>query len=106
MSLVLILCSAVVFAIFLLIETRFTSEPIVPVTVLRARSVLLTCASSLTLMLARWAVLFYTPVYAMAVRDWSPASAGVILVPTNFGFGLGGLLVGWMHIRNAESYYL
>lgn len=102
----LILLSVVIFAIFLLIETRFTSEPIIPVTVLQARSVLLTCASSLTLMLARWSVLFYTPVYAMAVRDWSPASAGVILVPTNLGFGLGGLLVGWMHIRNAESYYL
>jgi hypothetical protein len=57
-------------------------------------------------MMARWSVLFFTPVYAMAVRQWSPASAGLILVPTNAGFGLGGLLVGWIHIRKTSSYYI
>lgn len=57
-------------------------------------------------MMARWSVLFYTPVYAMAVRGWSPASAGLVLVPTNAGFGLGGLLVGWLHIRKTTSYYV
>lgn len=41
----------------------------------------------------------------MAVRGWSPASAGLILLPTNAGFGIGGLLVGWLHIRKAGSYY-
>lgn len=57
-------------------------------------------------MVARWAVLFFTPVYAIAVRDWAPASAGLILVPTNLGFGSGGLIVGWVHIRKTGSYYL
>jgi hypothetical protein len=56
-------------------------------------------------MISRWAVLFYTPIYALAVRGWPPASAGLILIPTNAGFGLGGLLVGWAHIRKADSYY-
>lgn len=65
----------------------------------------MTCLAGLGLMMARWAVLFYTPVYAMAVRGWSPASAGLILVPTNAGFGTGGLLVGWLHIRKSTSYY-
>jgi hypothetical protein len=30
----------------------------------------------------------------------------LILVPTNAGFGLGGLLVGLIHIRKSGSYYL
>ncbi|RHZ49831.1 putative MFS multidrug transporter [Aspergillus thermomutatus] len=86
-----LILSFVFFAVFLLIESKFTSEPIIPIDVLKARSVLATCLAALISMMARWSVLFFTPVYAMAVRQWSPASAGLILVPTNAGFGLGGL---------------
>ncbi|KAJ5106076.1 hypothetical protein NUU61_003423 [Penicillium alfredii] len=100
-----IVLSLLCFAGFLVIESRWTAEPVIPVGLLRTRSVLLTCLAGLGLMMARWAVLFYSPVYAMAVRGWSPASAGLILVPTNAGFGLGGVLVGWLHIRKARSYY-
>ncbi|KAF7164152.1 hypothetical protein CNMCM5623_008842 [Aspergillus felis] len=98
--------SFISFAIFLLIESKFTSEPIIPIEVLKARSILATCLAALISMMARWSVLFFTPVYAIAVRQWSPASAGLILVPTNAGFGLGGLLVGWIHIRKTSSYYI
>ncbi|EAW09980.1 putative MFS multidrug transporter [Aspergillus clavatus NRRL 1] len=98
--------SVVFFSSFLLIESRFTSEPIIPIEVLKAKSVLATCVAALISMMARWSILFFTPVYAMAVRGWSPASAGLILVPTNAGFGLGGLLVGWIHIRKTSSYYI
>ncbi|GFF44313.1 hypothetical protein IFM58399_07244 [Aspergillus lentulus] len=98
--------SFVAFAVFLLIESKFTSEPIIPLEVLKARSILATCLAALISMMARWSVLFFTPVYAMAVRQWSPASGGLILVPTNAGFGLGGLLVGWIHIRKTSSYYI
>ncbi|KAL4814679.1 major facilitator superfamily domain-containing protein [Aspergillus spinulosporus] len=100
-----IIMSFVVFSAFWIIESRFAAEPIVPTEVLKARGVSLTCLAALLAMTARWAVLFYTPVYAMVVRGWSPASAGLILTPTNTGFGFGGLLVGWLHIRHGESYY-
>ena len=97
--------AAVSFLIFILIESRWTTEPVIPVRLLRSRAVLMTCVAGLGLMMARWVVLFYSPVYALAVRGWSPASAGLILVPTNAGFGSGGLLVGWLHIRKSASYY-
>lgn len=93
------------FAVFIKIENR-VPEPVIPVRLLQSRSVLLTCVSGLGLMMARWAVLFFTPTYAIAVRGWSPASAGLILIPTNAGFGVGGLLVGWLHIRKPGSYYI
>ncbi|KAL4809889.1 major facilitator superfamily domain-containing protein [Aspergillus unguis] len=100
-----IVLSVFFFSVFWVIESKFASEPVVPTEVLKARSVMLTCLAALAAMTARWAVLFYTPVYAMTVRGWSPASAGLILTPTNAGFGIGGLLVGWLHIRHGESYY-
>lgn len=101
-----IILSFIAFSGFLVVESKFTAEPIIPISVLRLRSVLFTCLAGLGLMMSRWAVLFFTPVYTMAVRGWGAASAGLILVPTNVGFGLGGLLVGWIHIRQASSYYL
>ncbi|KAK5019853.1 hypothetical protein LTR16_001692 [Cryomyces antarcticus] len=101
-----IILSAVLLIVFVLNEAYFASEPVIPVTVLKSRGVLLSCASTLGFMAARWMVLFYTPVYAIAVRGWSPATAGSILIPTNSGFAIGGLVVGWLHIRRAGSFYI
>ena len=57
-------------------------------------------------MSCRWAVLFYCPIYAIALRSWSPVQAGAILLPANIGFALGGITVGWLHIRENKSYYV
>jgi hypothetical protein len=97
--------SLLVILTFLYIEVYFAREPIIPVTVLKSRGALFSCISQLGLMAARWSVLFYTPAYAIAVRAWSPASAGAILIPTNLGFATGGILVGWLHIKRAGSFY-
>ncbi|KAJ2978904.1 hypothetical protein NUW58_g7348 [Xylaria curta] len=80
--------------IFVLIEKYVAADPIIPLTVLQNRGALLSCVSQLGFMAARWAVLFYTPMTALAVFGFNPAASGSILIPTNLGFGLGGLLVG------------
>lgn len=103
----LILFAVMLFGIFVAIEASpLITEPLIPFSVMRSRGVLLTFVASMGLMMARWTVLFYTPVYGIAVRGWSPATAGTILIPTNAGLALGGLLVGWVHIRKAGSYYM
>ncbi|OAA62548.1 dihydroorotate dehydrogenase [Niveomyces insectorum RCEF 264] len=71
--------------------------PLVPLRVLRSRGVLFTCLAQLGVMAARWTVLYYAPVYVLAVRGQSAAVAGAVLLPTNAGFGTGGLVVGWLH---------
>ncbi|KAI1363754.1 major facilitator superfamily domain-containing protein [Xylaria arbuscula] len=91
--------------IFILIESYVASDPIVPLTVLRNRGALLSCVAQLGFMAARWTVLFYTPMTALAVFGFNPAASGSILIPTNLGFGLGGLLVGAFHIRRSGSYW-
>ncbi|KAI9744006.1 MAG: hypothetical protein M1818_002740 [Claussenomyces sp. TS43310] len=98
--------SAILLIIFILNEVYIAHTPIIPITVLSSRGVLLTCVAQLGFMGARWTVLFYTPVYAIAVRGWSPSAAGSVLVPTNLGFAAGGLLAGALHIRRGGSFYL
>ncbi|EAQ85776.1 hypothetical protein CHGG_07029 [Chaetomium globosum CBS 148.51] len=96
--------SLITLAIFLAVESR-AKNPVLPLTVLKSRGVLLSCFSQLGFMAARWTVLFYAPIFVLAVRGLSPALAGSILIPTNAGFGIGGLLVGALHIRHAGSFW-
>lgn len=91
---------------FLFTEYRIAADPIIPLMVLSSRGVLLSCAAQLCLMTARWTVLFYSPIFMLAVRGAAPATAGSILIPTNAGFGIGGFLVGWLHIRRNGSFWL
>lgn len=92
--------------LFVFVEARWASDPIVPPSVMRSRANLCSGVATVGVMTARWGVLFYTPVYAIAVRGWIPSAAGTLLIPTNAGFALGGLLAGWLHVRRTGSYYL
>lgn len=96
--------SLVTLAVFLVVESR-ANDPVIPLLVLKSRGVLLSCFAQLGFMAARWTVLFYAPVFALAVRGLSPAIAGSVLIPTNAGFALGGLIVGALHIRRAGSFW-
>lgn len=92
--------------IFILNEIYLASDPVIPVALLRSRGLLLSCLGTTGFMMARWSVLFFTPTYAIAIRQWAPSSAGGLLIPTNLGFATGGLLIGWIHIRRPGSFYL
>ncbi|KAF2226539.1 MFS multidrug transporter-like protein [Elsinoe ampelina] len=100
-----IILSLIILAAFVVIEVYYASEPIIPISLLRSRGLFFTCAATVGYMMSRWTVLFYTPTYAIAVRGWSPATGGAILIPTNAGFAAGGLLVGWLHIKRNGSFY-
>ncbi|KAK4229652.1 major facilitator superfamily domain-containing protein [Podospora fimiseda] len=80
-------------------------KPIIPLGVLGSRPILLSCLAQLGFMAARWTVLFYAPIFVLAVRGLSPAIAGSVLIPTNLGFGAGGLIVGALHIKRAGSFW-
>ena len=101
-----IVLSGLLLSLFILIEAKVATEPIIPVTVLKSRANILSGVATLGLMTARWGVLFYTPMYALAVRGWTQAAAGLMLLPTNGGFALGGIMAGWLHIRHTGSFYI
>lgn len=101
-----LILSAISLPAFILNEIYVAADPVIPVSVLRSRGTLLTCVATLGFMMARWSILFYTPMYAIAVRGWAPAVAGSILIPTNAGFATGGLLAGVFHIKRTGSFFL
>ena len=98
--------SAFALPVFILNEIYIAKDPVIPIIVLRSRGTLLTCLGTLGFMMARWCILFYAPVYGIAVKTWDPAKAGSILIPTNAGFASGGLLAGYFHIHRKGSFYL
>lgn len=101
-----IIVSIFLLAGFIMIEFYVAKTPIIPVTVLKNPGVLLSCVAQLGQMASRWTVLMYAPAYALSVRGWSPAEAGSILIPTNLGFALGGLIVGGFHVKRGGSFWL
>ena len=98
--------SVSMLVLFVFVECRWAIDPIVPPSVMRSRANILSGVSTVGVMTARWGVLFYTPVYAIAVRGWHQSAAGALLIPTNAGFAIGGLLAGWLHIRRTGSFYV
>ena len=101
-----IILSAFMLILFVFVEMKWAIEPIIPYAVLRSRGNILTGIATVGVMAARWGILFYSPVYAIAIRGWSPASAGLMLLPTNTGFALGGIIVGWLHISKGGAFYV
>lgn len=97
--------SACMLVLFIFVEFWWATDPIVPPSIMRSRANLLTGISTVGVMTARWSILFFIPVYGIAVRGWTQSAAGALLVPTNVGFAVGGLLAGWFHIRRAGPFY-
>ncbi|UZP35885.1 hypothetical protein NXS19_003701 [Fusarium pseudograminearum] len=104
---ILPLCLApIILLFFLAVEIYVATDPIIPIKVLSSPGILFSCFAQLGLMIARWSVLFYAPIFMLVVRGSSPAAAGSILIPTNIGFGLGGILVGLLHVRRNGAFWL
>ncbi|KAI3400140.1 hypothetical protein diail_4371 [Diaporthe ilicicola] len=100
------LLSIIPLVLFVLVEYKVASDPLIPVSVLQSRGVLFSCLAQLGLMASRWTVLYYAPIFVLAVRGLPPTVAGSVLIPTNLGFGIGGVLVGWLHIRRSGAFWL
>ncbi|CAK7567355.1 MAG: hypothetical protein SEPTF4163_005318 [Sporothrix epigloea] len=106
-----ILLSSVFLLLFLATEAWYVphvtgGDPIIPYEVLGSRGVLFSCIAQLGVMAARWTILYYAPIYALAVCGYPAALAGSALIPTNLGFGVGGLVVGWLHVRRSGAFWL
>ncbi|WAO89384.1 MFS domain-containing protein [Fusarium falciforme] len=101
-----LILSLITLIFFLIVEYYLATDPVIPIKVLSSRGILLSCLAQTGFMSARWSVLFYAPIFMLAVRGAAPAAAGSILIPTNIGFGLGGVLVGWLHVRRSGAFWL
>jgi EmrB/QacA subfamily drug resistance transporter len=85
----LIALGAVVLVVFVAIE-RVTADPLVPLDIFRGRSVSLSAVIVLLDFFALFGVLFFIGLYLQSVHGYSPAGAGVRLLPLTVTFAFSG----------------
>ncbi|MCJ1277453.1 hypothetical protein MMC21_005266 [Puttea exsequens] len=96
--------SAALFLAFVVVETSYAVEPIIPVRLLLDRTVLAACLTNWFFTMAQIALTFYAPIY-FQVQGMTAFSAGIRLIPTSVGAAFGGVVCGFV-MRAVGKYYL
>ncbi|KAL4962167.1 major facilitator superfamily domain-containing protein [Aspergillus stella-maris] len=94
--------SAILLALFIIIELYWAQEPIIPLAIFRSRTVLATCLTVCFVSISYYTMMFYVPLY-LQLRGHSPSQTGVLLLPESVGAACGSLTVGLI-ARKRGSY--
>ena len=81
------------FSLFILVEARWASEPIIPLNLMRNRTVAAAAFASFFHMMTMYTLMFYVPLY-LQVKGFSPRKVGIRLLPEPLGAALGSLISG------------
>jgi predicted MFS family arabinose efflux permease len=101
-----LLASAGLFALFLLVETRYAREPFAPGHIIFDRGL---CAGYLCnfFSFGGWlAAIYYIPLFFQAVDGYGAAASGVRLLPAILAGVSGSLLAGYIMKRSGKYYWL
>ena len=90
--------------IYIYVEDKRASEPIIPVRLLLNRTVLSACLTNWFYSMTTLAVLFYGPLY-FQVRGLSATEAGARMIPQSVGIAVGSVVVGVI-MRWTGRYYI
>lgn len=80
--------------LFLVVEGRIAREPIIPLSVLRHKEVLLSSLIMMCQIAAQVGLMFAVPLYFQVTANASSTVAGAHLFPAVFGNAIGGLIAG------------
>ena len=97
--------SAVFLLIFIYVESRHASEPVIPVRLLLDRTVLSACLTNWFSSMSTYALLFYGPIY-FQVKGLSATQAGVRLIPQALGLAGGSVCTGLIMRWTGRYYFL
>jgi MFS family permease len=86
--------SLVALFVFVYIEDRVASEPVIPVRLLAQQTVAAACLTNWFITMAVFALLYYVPIYFQTVLSLSSTAAGARLIPQSAGTALGSLSTG------------
>lgn len=89
-------------ALFLAVEGWVSKEPIIPMSVLRHKEVLLSSLIMLCQVAAQVGLMFAVPLYFQVTANASSTVAGAHLVPAVFGNAVGGLISGVVIKRTGQ----
>lgn len=83
--------SGVSLLVFIWIEDRVASEPVIPVRLLLNQTVAAACLTNWFETMAVFGLLYYVPVYFQTILQLSATAAGARLIPQSAGTALGSL---------------
>lgn len=90
--------------VFIYIESKHASEPVIPVKLLLNRTVLAACLTNWFHSMCVFGLYFYGPIY-FQVKGLSTTQAGVRLIPQSIGTAIGSILTGLI-MRWTGKYYV
>ncbi|KAI9712469.1 MAG: hypothetical protein M1812_006884 [Candelaria pacifica] len=97
--------SALSLGIFIYIEEKVASEPIIPVRLLLNRTVASACLTNWFTTMSLYAFLFYGPIF-FQVQGMSTTAAGARLIPQSLGSAVGSLGTGIIMNKTGRYYLL
>ena len=92
---VMVPVSAVLLALFVVVELRWAREPIIPIGLLRRRTVACTCLACWFGSMTMFTMMFYVPLY-FQLKGFNVRQVGLLLLPEPVGAALGSFGSGMM----------
>ncbi|KAK9465235.1 major facilitator superfamily domain-containing protein [Lipomyces arxii] len=99
-----LLVSATFFAAFIYVELRVAREPIIPLHLLKDRTVFGSAFTSWFMNMIYYSHIYYIAIYLISVQGVSPTKSGSSLIPHFIGDALGALIVGY-YMRHTGRYF-
>ncbi|OCF54216.1 multidrug resistance protein fnx1 [Kwoniella mangroviensis CBS 10435] len=96
--------SAVLFALFLLVELKWASEPVMPFELLNRRTAVSVAINNFSISMAQFALIYTIPLFFTVVRGMSSSQAGAHLIPNSIAGMIGSLGCGFV-VRHTKKYY-
>jgi MFS family permease len=98
--------SALLLGVFIYVEEKIASEPIIPVRLLLDRTVASACLVNWFNTMATFGLIFYGPLYFQGVMGLSPTESGARLIPQSLGTAIGSLGSGIIMRVTGKYYWL
>ncbi|KAL6299123.1 vacuolar amino acid permease [Sparassis latifolia] len=102
----LLAASVVWCALFILVETRFSPYPVMPMRLVKERTPLAVSLSCFFGSVAAFSMLYNVPLYFSAVRLNSSTDAGLHLLPHSVAISTGSVFAGWVMRKTGKLYML
>jgi MFS family permease len=100
----LCIISATFLFAFIYVESSVSEEPIIPMHLLKIRTIIASSLTNWFYTMAIFTVLFYIPIYYTSVMDLTATQNGLRLVPNFFAASAGSVGAG-IYMRRTGKYY-
>ncbi|KAK9377118.1 major facilitator superfamily domain-containing protein [Lipomyces chichibuensis] len=95
---------SIFLAAFIYVELYIAMEPVIPITLLKDRTIFGASFTNWLIMMINYTQLFFLPIYFIAIRGISPTQAGTNIIPNFLGSAFGAIFSGTV-MRTTGRYW-